>query len=258
MELEQHRLTHPHSRWDEREDFLLLPGDGLILVSGRGEILFFENRAKLALGNSTQLSCGQPLEQVWPELADVLEHHTVSVGQSGPLDTWVDFNGRAQPLRLFRSDDGMGAVLLGDRSGVSGVASQQLLMHQRILEHIRDAVIVTTAEPIASPGPVIVYANPAALRQTGYTRQELIGRSPRLFQGPNTDPAALRTFHDALVHWQPVRQTVLNYRKNRSTFWVEIDLSPLADQDGWYTYVVSVQREVKPMQRSCVATYTGH
>jgi len=243
MELEQHRLIHPHSRWNQRDEFLLLPGDGLILVSGRGEILFFENRAKLLLGGSNRLGCGQALEQVWPELAEALEHHTVSVGQSGPLDTWVDFAGRAHHVRLFRSDDGMGAVLLGDRSGVTGVASQQLLMHQRILEHIRDAVIVTTAEPIASPGPVIVYANPAALRQTGYSLPELIGRSPRLFQGAKTDPAALRTFHDALVHWQPVRQTVLNYRKNRSSFWVEIDLSPLADQDGWYTYVVSVQRE---------------
>jgi hypothetical protein len=48
------------------------------------------------------------------------------------------------------------------------------------------------------------------------------------------------------VHWQPIRQTVLNYRKNGSSFWVEIDITPLADSDGWYTFWVSVQRECKP------------
>ena len=70
-----------------------------------------------------------------------------------------------------------------------------------------------------------------------------MGRSPRIFQGAETDPSVLRVFHEALAHWQPVRQTVLNYRKDGSTFWVEIDLVPLSDQDGWYTYWVSVQRE---------------
>ena len=83
-------------------------------------------------------------------------------------------------------------------------------MHQRILQHIRDAVIVTTAEPVDAPDPVIVYANPAALRQTGYRLSEVLGRNPRLFHGPDTDPAALRTLHEALRRWQPVRETVLN------------------------------------------------
>lgn len=118
-------------------------------------------------------------------------------------------------------------------------------MHQSILEQLRDAVIVTTAEPVASPGPVIVYANRAALRQTGYRLEDVVGRSPRLFQGPHTDPEALRTFHEAIVHWQPVRQSVLNYRKKGSSFWVEIDITPLADTDGWYTFWVSVQRECR-------------
>lgn len=245
METETLQLSHPHSRWDRREEFLLLPGDGLLLVSGAGDICFFDNRARQLIGSASQTCRGEPLYTVWPELAEALEHHTVSVGELGPLDTTVNFAGFPQPVRLFRSDDGMGVVLLGDRSGVNGVASQQLLMHQRILEQIRDAVLVTTAEPIASPGPVLVYANQAALRQTGYALHELIGRSPRLFQGPETDPAALRTFRNAMTHWQPVRQTVLNYRKNQSTFWVEIDLAPLADHDGWHTYWVSVQRECR-------------
>jgi hypothetical protein len=53
----------------------------------------------------------------------------------------------------------------------------------------------------------------------------------------------MRVFHEALASWQPVRQKVPNYCKDGSSFWVEIDLVPLQDQDGWHTYWVSVQRE---------------
>ena len=128
-------------------------------------------------------------------------------------------------------------------NGGLGEACASLLMQQRILQQIRDAVIVTTAEPVDPPGPLIVYANRSALRQTGYALEEILGRSPRIFQGPGTDPAAIAAFLAALRHWQPARQRLVNYRRDGRRFWVVIEISPLEDSDGWYTYWVSVQRE---------------
>lgn len=222
---------------------MLLPGDGLILVSGDGVVTYFDHRAHQLLARQRGCRRGDSLAVIWPELAEVLEEHSIAACATGPLDTRLAWGGQWHTVRLFRSDCGVGIVLLADRSGFDGVLSQQLLMHQRILQHVRDAVIVTTAEPVDAPGPVMIYANPAALRQTGYRLEEVLGRSPRIFHGPQTDPAALRIFHEALRHWQPVRQVVRNYRKDGSSFWVEIDIAPLEDSDGWYTYWVSVQRE---------------
>ena len=235
----------PRCTWDHSEDFLLLPGDGLILASGDGVVSYFDHRARELMGRDRGCRCGDGLDEVWPELAEVLEEHAIAAGRSGPVVTRVACGDRQRTLHLFRSDCGIGIVLLADRSDAHGACHQQLLMHQRILQHVRDAVIVTTAEPVAAPGPVIVYANPAALRQTGYRLGEVLGRSPRIFQGPDTDRAALRTLHQAIRHWQPARQKLLNYRKDGSTFWVEIDIAPLEDSDGWYTYWVSVQRECR-------------
>jgi PAS domain S-box-containing protein len=251
VQFEAPPVSQLHSHWAPGDEFLLLPGDGLILVNADGQIRFFDHRARLLHHGLGAKALGLPVDELWPELAAALEHYSIAVEQQGPLDTRVDLHGKPRVVRLFRTDDGMGIALLAKRPSAHGLASQQQLMHQNILAQLRDAVIVTTAEPIAPPGPVIVYANPAALRQTGYQLKELVGRSPRLFQGPRTDPAALRTFHEALTHWQPVRQVVLNYRKNRSTFWVEIGITPLSDQDGWHTFWVSVQRE-------CHAPSAGH
>ena len=247
----------PRCRWNWDEEFLLLPGDGLILVDGQGIVTYFDYRASQWMGPQSMIHCGVLLEVIWPELADVLEEHSLEAVGSGPLETRVVCGAQQRTVRLFRSDSGIGIVLLADRPAIPSPCHQQLLMHQRILAHIRDAVIVTTAEPVDAPGPVIVYANRTALRQTGYKLEEVLGRSPRMFQGADTDPAALLTFHQAMRHWQAVRQTVLNYRKDGSPFWVEIDIAPLVDADGWYTYWVSVQREYQPMpdqQKTAIET----
>lgn len=237
----------PRCPWDAGEGFLLLPGDGLILATGDGRISYFDHRAQQRLARAEAFRCGDPLELVWPELAEALEVHSIAISENGPVDTRLTCGAAVQTVRLFRSDCGVGIVLLAERDAPDNSSSdQQLLMHQSILRHVRDAVIVTTAEPVDPPGPVIVYANHAALHQTGYRASQLLGRSPRIFQGPLTDRDAVFSFHQAMRHWQPTRQTLVNYRRNGSTFWVEIDIAPLADRDGWYTYWVSVQRECSP------------
>ncbi|KEF42909.1 MAG: hypothetical protein ER33_03295 [Cyanobium sp. CACIAM 14] len=243
-------VVAPRCPWDSRDDFLLLPGDGLILVDGDGVITYFDHRARLLMAREPRCRSGDSLDLIWPELAAAIEEHSDAASHLGPLDTRLTCGGQRRTVRLFRTDSGVGIVLLADRPAAPEASQEHLRMHERILQHIRDAVIVTTAEPVDPPGPVIVYANNAALRQTGYRLEEILGRSPRLFQGPATDPAALRSFHAALRHWQPVRQRVLNYRKDGSIFWVEIDIAPLEDSDGWYTYWVSVQRECEAPRRS--------
>lgn len=250
MSQEEAAAVSPRCPWDAGEGFLLLPGDGLILATGEGRISFFDHRAQRLLRRDTAFRCGDALEPLWPELADALEAHASAISSGGPLDARLLHQGAPHTVRLFRTDAGVGIVLLAPRDVAdNGSSDQQLLMHQCILRHVRDAVIVTTAEPVDAPGPIIVYANRAALRQTGYRAAELLGRSPRLFQGPETDRDALLCFHQAMRHWQPTRQKVLNYRRNGTTFWVEIDIAPLADRDGWYTFWVAVQRECPPPDR---------
>ncbi len=120
----------------------------------------------------------------------------------------------------------------------------RLLMLESSVENANDAILVTKAVPLDAPGPPIIYVNRAFTRTTGYTEADVLGRNPRMFQGPNTDPAATKKIRQALERWEAVRVEVLNYRKDGTEFWVELNIVPVANERGWYTHWVSVQREI--------------
>jgi PAS domain S-box-containing protein len=106
-----------------------------------------------------------------------------------------------------------------------------------------DAVIVADAEPLAGEGRRIVYVNEAFTRMTGYAPEEILGRTARILQGPDTDPETVQRIHAALERREPVRAELLNYRKDGSPFWVEISIVPVLDEDGRVVQWTSVQRE---------------
>jgi diguanylate cyclase (GGDEF)-like protein/PAS domain S-box-containing protein len=112
------------------------------------------------------------------------------------------------------------------------------------VEQLNDAIVITEAEPIDNPGPRIVWANKVFYQRTGYTPDEVIGQSPRILQGPETDRATLDKIRVALEKWRPIRSEVLNYRKDGSTYWSEFQIVPIANEKGWYTHWASIQRDV--------------
>ena len=112
------------------------------------------------------------------------------------------------------------------------------------IDRLNDAIVITEAEPINKPGPRIIWANKVFFERNGYTPDEIIGQSPRILQGPDTDRAVLDNVRAALEKWNPVRAETLNYRKDGSTYWNEFEIVPVANEKGWFTHWVSVQRDI--------------
>lgn len=120
--------------------------------------------------------------------------------------------------------------------------------HQKLLESVivntTDSVMITEAEPFDEPEPRILFVNEAFTRMTGYTAEEVIGKSPRLLQGPKTDKLELKRLKEAMCNWQTCEATLLNYKKNGDEFWLNFALSPVADEKGCYTHWIAIERDV--------------
>lgn len=151
-----------------------------------------------------------------------------------------------------RSADGKAACLGGSFSDITQrkQAEQRLRLLQSVVINANDAVLITEAEPVSKPGPRILYANKAFTRMTGYSLEEILGKTPRILQGPKTDRAACKKIRTALNAWQPVRVEIINYCKDGSEFWVELNIAPVTDETGWYTHWISIQRDITERKRA--------
>ena len=121
---------------------------------------------------------------------------------------------------------------------------QQLKLLKSVITNTNDAVLITEAEPFDEPGPRIVYVNEAFTRMTGYTPDEVIGKSPRILQGPKSDRKELARLAKAMRRWESCEATTVNYKKNGEEFWNNFSISPVADAKGWFTHWISIERDV--------------
>ncbi len=112
-----------------------------------------------------------------------------------------------------------------------------------VVHFTRDSIIITNKD-LDPPGPFIVYVNPGFTAMTGYEPHEVIGRSPRILQGPKTDPAVTRRLKETLEKGGVFFGQAVNYRKDGSEFWNEWHIEPIKDADGQVTHYVAIQRDV--------------
>ncbi len=123
-------------------------------------------------------------------------------------------------------------------------AEAQLRLLETCVERLNDIVIITEVDPLDEPGPRILFVNEAFVQHLGYSREEVLGRSPRFLQGPKTNQAELLRIRTAMGALKPVRAELINYKKDGGELWLEIEIVPVADRTGKYTHFVAVERDI--------------
>ncbi len=147
---------------------------------------------------------------------------------------------------IIRDKRGKAVRMVGSVRDISARKAEetQLKLLESVITHGNDAVLITEAEPFDEPGPKILYVNEAFTRLSGYTAEEVIGKTPRMLQGPATDMAELRKLGAALRKWESYEITTINYKKNGQPYWINFTVNPVADESGWYTHWVAIERDV--------------
>lgn len=143
-------------------------------------------------------------------------------------------------------DSGTARRIAGSLTDIGDRKAQEnrLRLLESVVVNARESILITEAEPIELPGPRILYVNKAFSEMTGYSPKDVLGKTPRLLQGPKTNRATLDRLRTALLNWQPVMVELLNYRKDGTEFWVEMSIVPVSDQTGYYTHWIAIQREI--------------
>jgi PAS domain S-box-containing protein len=115
---------------------------------------------------------------------------------------------------------------------------QELRLNDHALKSISQGVLITNSDHR------ILSVNNAYASITGYTQEEIQGKTCYFLRGPLTDPNTLDSIRLALKYGSEFSGEILNYRKDGATFWNELTISPVRDEDYRITHFVGVTRDI--------------
>ncbi len=116
------------------------------------------------------------------------------------------------------------------------------LLNSAVLQ-AKESIMITDAQ-LKLPGPKIIFVNPAFTQMTGYTAEEVAGKTPRILQGPRTDKRLLTRLRKTLERGEVFDGEAIQYRKDGTEYDQEWQIAPLRDDAGKITHYVAIQRDV--------------
>lgn len=120
-------------------------------------------------------------------------------------------------------------------------ALEELNLNRRIFRSVTSGISVANARLQDMP---LVYVNPAFEVMTGYSLEEVQGLNCRFLQREEREQPALDQVREAIRSQREVTAVLRNYRKDGTSFWNELSLSPIRNRDGELTHIVGIQTDV--------------
>ncbi len=135
--------------------------------------------------------------------------------------------------------------LVDERTQLLNRANRALELRERAIEASTSAIMICSAQ---APDYPIEYINPAFERITGYTAQEVIGRSSRFLQREDREQHGVEEIRLALHQKREVNTILRNYRKDGTVFWNDLHIAPVTDASGEVSHFVAAQNDITSMK----------
>ena len=114
----------------------------------------------------------------------------------------------------------------------------------RAIEQSADSILIT------NHAGVIEYVNPAFELMTGFTREEVIGSTPRVLRSGVQDQSFYESMWSKILSGQTFRATMTNRRRNGDLYDEDQTISPIRDASGTVTHFVSTGRDITHRRRT--------
>ena len=225
--------------------------DGFYTVDRDWRFTYVNGEAERMFQMQREALIGCVLWEAFPALVSTEFEHTYRraarertattfVARYAPWDTWFR-------VSVYPSDEGL-TIYLRDIT-VEHAARRQLELLEASVAQLNDMVVIFAVTPVAELGPCILFVNDAFVRGTGYAREDVLGKSPRLLHGPLTDLADVERIDAALARFEPVHAEQVNYRTSGEPYWVELDIVPVDTDDAAQSHFVAIGRDITERKR---------
>ena len=147
---------------------------------------------------------------------------------------------------LLKDEEGKAVRMIGAIQDITKQKEeeQRLKLLETVITQSKDSIIITEPDFKNSEIPKIIYVNPAFSVMSGYPIDEIIGKTPNIFKGPNSDKEEYRKLIDALKKKQECLIETISYKKNKEEYWVRFSMIPIYDTENELSHWISIQRDV--------------
>ncbi|MBK9574803.1 MAG: EAL domain-containing protein [Rhodoferax sp.] len=150
-------------------------------------------------------------------------------------------------LVLNCSGMAMACYVTEQRLKAAALLRESLSLRDRALEKVQEGVALADADR------KLTFVNEAFERLTGYTRAELIGKNCAVLQGDKTNKQTAQEIREKLHAGQTFQGDILNYRKDGSTFWNDLSITPILGSNGTVVEFFGVQRDITAEREAALA-----
>jgi PAS domain S-box-containing protein len=156
----------------------------------------------------------------------------------------MEFHDEARECVYRLADVGV-AVTLATQSPVAFALSLDLRNRIVALAASRLQHLTTDGMVMSDPDGLVQWINPAFSAMCGYSLDELRGKKlGPILQGEKTDRPTVERMGREVRQRRPCRETILNYHKNGTPYWVDISITPILDDEGQPLWLVAREREL--------------
>ena len=101
----------------------------------------------------------------------------------------------------------------------------------------------------------VIYVNEGCCNMTGYSKEEFIGKTPRILRDSKSGDSKLQLINEAILKHESCEMEISDYRKNGEAFWSILSITPVANSEGKYTHWIAIKRDIserKQMEKELI------
>jgi len=188
----------------------------------------------------------QDRERAWLSINDVLEGHSDSHSLEYRMLTkkgdYVWIHDQANVMK--RDSDGKALRMSGTHTDITHrkAAEEKLKLASSVFTHARESVVITNTKGS------IIDINDTFISATGYSREELIGQNPRIFQSGRQPSGFYDDMWETLVKKGYWSGEIWNRRKNGEVYAEMKTISAVCDEQGTTTHYVALGNDITLMK----------
>lgn len=168
-----------------------------------------------------------------------------------PLDRWLEIS----YYPIVDDDDITGVACYAHDISVLKKEGDRLKLLESVVTNATDAILITEARSPNETVPRIVYVNSALHKMTGYSEDEILGKTPNFLLGPKSDRKQLEHLRKCFESSVPCEIEIIFYKKNREEFWINMAMVPVGDSTGNFAHFIVIGRDVTERVKNIAAIH---